>query len=87
MRPIANTDVPVDVRARRQDKWWRTLFVTVMFAQIVMVMKFDLSFWWAIGSGLAAFALFEGVFWLLDRKNESLTGGCACIPSELDRKC
>ncbi|MGK2884579.1 MAG: hypothetical protein ACSLE8_07360 [Rhodococcus sp. (in: high G+C Gram-positive bacteria)] len=68
MRPVEVTEVPVDPRARRKDIWWRITFCVMFVVQVVLVIESGLSYWWAAGISVVVVVLFEGTFWVLDRR-------------------
>lgn len=68
MRPVDYTEAPIDVHARRKDRWWRLFFPALFGTQVLLIVRFDVSYWWAAAVGGAAFVGFEGYFWLSDRR-------------------
>ncbi len=68
MRPVDYTEAPIDVHARRKDRWWRLFLLALFPTEAVLILRLDVTYWWAAAVGCVAFVGFEGYFWLSERR-------------------
>ena len=68
MRPVEVTEAPVDARVTRRRIWWTIVLAITLSVQVVFVVGYGVSYWWAVAFGGLMWAFYEGFFWLADRR-------------------